>query len=180
MGNLRLFIEMGDNSGVETIWTCCVTCLGHLAALSYLIGQREPTLKGSMTNLCDQTLSKLGALSREVHVEEYSYLDVLTEVRIVVCSLRMSEALTTGANKISWKRVLDTIDVRIGLCPQPESESLRYLRGVIGKVRADFQAGIVGCGPSSLVSLLLSADGRTADSKYPNLLLPTERERFGL
>ena len=37
-----------------------------------------------MTNLCDQTLSKLVALSREVHVEMYSYLDVLTKVRILV------------------------------------------------------------------------------------------------
>ena len=84
MGNLQRFIEVGDISGVETIWACCVTCLGHLAALSYLISQREPTLRGSMDDLCNLTLEKLGDLSNEVHVEEYSYFDVLTEVRIFV------------------------------------------------------------------------------------------------
>ena len=82
MGNLRRFIEVGDSSGAETIWTCCVTCLGHLAALSHLIGQRELALRGSMNDLCDLTLGKLGILSREVHVEVYSYFDVLTGVRI--------------------------------------------------------------------------------------------------
>ena len=92
----------------------------------------------------------------------------------------MSEVLTVGADQISWKRALDTVDVRIGLCSQAESGSLRYLRGVIGKVHADFHAGLLGRGPSSFVSSLLSVDGRTADSKYPNLLLLTEREGFGL
>jgi len=82
MGNLQRFIEVGDSSGVETIWTCCITCLGHLAALSHLISQREPTLRCSMDSLCDLALAKLGDLSREVHVEVYSYFDVLTGVRI--------------------------------------------------------------------------------------------------
>ena len=80
LGNLQQFTEVGDRSGVETIWTCCVMCLGHLAALSHLVGQREPTLRGSMNDLCDLTLAKLGDLSREVPVEVYSYFDVLTEV----------------------------------------------------------------------------------------------------
>ena len=82
MRNLQRFIEVGDSSGVEIIWTCCVTCLGHLAALSHLISQ--PTLRGSMSDLCDLALNKLGDLSREVRVEVYSCLDVLTEVRILV------------------------------------------------------------------------------------------------
>ena len=81
MGNLQRFIEVEDSSGVETIWTCCVTCLAHLAALSHLIGQRELSLGGSMNNLCDLTLNKLGTLSCEIHVEAYSYFDVLTRVR---------------------------------------------------------------------------------------------------
>jgi len=84
IGNLQRFIEVEDSSGVETIWTCCVTCLGHLAALSHLIGQMEPTLGGSMDTLCDLTLAKLGDLSLKVHVEVYSYFDVLTGVRIFV------------------------------------------------------------------------------------------------
>jgi len=82
MGNLQRFVEAGDRSGVETIWTCCVTCLGHLTALSHLISQREPTLRIPMNDLCDLTLNKVGGLSREVRVELYSYFDVLTGVRI--------------------------------------------------------------------------------------------------
>ena len=82
MENLQRFIELGDRSGVETIWTCCVTCLAHLTALSHLISQREPPLKRAMNDLCDLTLGKLADLSREVHIEVYSHFDVLTEVCI--------------------------------------------------------------------------------------------------
>ena len=82
MGNLQRFIKVGDNSGVETIWACCVTCLAHLAALSHLVGQKEPALRGSMDDLCDLALNKLEDLSREIRVEMWSYFDVLTGVRI--------------------------------------------------------------------------------------------------
>ena len=88
MRNLQRFIEVEDSSGVETIWTCCVTCLGHLTALSHLIGQTEPTLGSSMDHLCDLTLEKLGDLSSEVPVELYSHFDILTEARsLAVCSV---------------------------------------------------------------------------------------------
>ena len=82
MGNLQRFIETGDSSGVWTIWTCCVTCLGHLAALCHLISQTESIMRGSMEELCDLTLGKLGNISNEVHIEGYSQFDVLTGVRI--------------------------------------------------------------------------------------------------
>ena len=84
MGNLQRFIEVGDSSGSETIWTCCVTCLGHLDALSHLLSQRVPALGSSMDDLFDMTLIRLRDLSREVRVEVYSYFDVLTGVRISV------------------------------------------------------------------------------------------------
>ena len=87
IGNLQRFVEIGDRSGIETIWTCCVTCLGHLTALSHLLSQRVP--RNSMDDLCDLTSAKLGDLSREVHIEVYSHFDVLTEVRILVGFLQM-------------------------------------------------------------------------------------------
>jgi len=37
-----------------------------------------------MEGLCDLTLDKLGNISSEVHIEEYSHFDVLTGVRISV------------------------------------------------------------------------------------------------
>ena len=88
MRNMQRFMEVEDSSGVETIWTCCVLCLAHLAALSHLTGQTELTLGGSMHNLCDLALNRLGALSREIPVEVYSHFDVLTRVRIRVGVLK--------------------------------------------------------------------------------------------
>jgi len=98
MGNLQLFIQTEDSSGVEIIWTCCVTCLGHLAALCYLVSQTEPTLKGSMVGLCDLALGKLANLSYEVHTEEHSYFDVLTRVCTSAISVLTRKALTEDAN----------------------------------------------------------------------------------
>lgn len=83
MGNLPKFVGAGDDS-VWTIWTCCVTCLGHLAALCHLVGQMDPTSRSSMGDLCNLALGRLGDLSREVRIEEYSQFDVLTGVRITV------------------------------------------------------------------------------------------------
>lgn len=84
MGNLRQFTEIEDSSGVGTIWTCCITCLGHLAALCHLICCTVPVLRGSMSDLCDLTLDRLAGLSHEMHVEECSHFDVLTGVCIIV------------------------------------------------------------------------------------------------
>ena len=98
MGNLLRFIEMGDNSGTETIWTCCVACLAHLVALCHFVSQTEPTLRGPMDDLFDLALAKLGGLSHEVPVEEYSYFDVLTGVRTRVVSLRKNKTLTRNAD----------------------------------------------------------------------------------
>ena len=92
----------------------------------------------------------------------------------------MSKALTEGADQVSWKRALDTIDVRIGLCSHSENELLRYWREVIWKVHAEFQANLLKCGPSSIMSSALTVDGRTEDSEFPNLLLPSGREPYGL
>ena len=177
MENLQRFIEVEDASGVGTIWTCCVTCLGHLAALCRLTSHAVPTLRGLMDGLCDLALEKLAGLSHEVHIEDYTHFEVLTGVRVRVVLLQMSEALTKNAEQVSWKRALDTIDIRSH--SHAESESLRYWRGVIGKAHANLQANLAGCGPSLLMSLALSVDGRTADSSYPNLLLQKERENYG-
>lgn len=81
---------------------------------------------------------------------------------------------------MSWKRVLDIVDVRIGLCSDAEGRPLRHWRGVIGKTYADFQANFPGYEPTLLVSLAVAMDGRAKGSNYPNLLLPTEREPYGL
>ena len=81
---------------------------------------------------------------------------------------------------MSWKRALDTIDSRTGSCANSRDGTLRYWKEVIEKAYLDLQANLLRCRPSLLTSLALSEDGRTEDSGFPNLLLPAEREPYGL
>ena len=158
MENLQGFIQVGDSSGVGMIWTCCVTCLGYLAALCHFISQTEPTLRSSMDGLCDLTLDKLANLSHEVHIEEHSHFDVLTGVCAVIVLLRMRKALTEDAKQMAWKGALDTIDLRIGSCSRAESGSLWCWKEVIKKAYVDLQANPsanqsgYACGTVSAVS----------------------------
>ena len=180
MENLQRFIKIEDSSGVETIWTCCVTCLGHLAALCHFISHAVPTLRGSMDDLCNLALDRLTSLSNEVRIEEYSHFDVLTEVRILSLLPWMSEALIRNGNQISWKRALDTINVYIGSRPHAESEQLRHWRGIIEKAHADLHANLLCHGPSTLfLSYELSEGSWKGGVNYPSLMLREEQEHSG-
>ena len=178
MENLQRFIKIEDSSGVETIWTCCVTCLGHLAALCHFISHAVPTLRGSMDDLCNLALDKLASLSHEVRIEECSHFDVLTAVRILGLLPWMSEALTRNANQISWKKALDTIDVYIGSRPHAESE-LRHWRGVIEKAHTDLYANLLCHGPSALFLSHEFAYSWRGGPNYPSLMLREELEDSG-
>lgn len=82
MENLQQFITVGDTDGAETIWTCCILCLAHLAALSHLMSQTGSASGVFMNDIYDLTLGKLGNLSLEARIKEYSNFDLLTGVRI--------------------------------------------------------------------------------------------------
>jgi hypothetical protein len=81
--NLRRFIEIDDKIGAEIIWSSCITCLVHLSALCEIICRAEPTASLAMNALCDSNLEKLGRLTEDMRVEEYTYLDLLLGVRTV-------------------------------------------------------------------------------------------------
>ena len=98
MKNLQRFIEVKDAGGAGMIWTCCITCLGHLAALCHFISQTELTLRGAMDNMCKLALDRLANLSYEAHIEEFTHFDVLTGVCIITVLLQMGEALTKNTN----------------------------------------------------------------------------------
>ena len=133
-----------------------------------------------MDHLCHLTLEKLGNISLEVHIEQYTHFDVFTGVRVSTTWLWTTEALTKDADQMSWRRALDVIDARIGLSSDIESGSLRCWRRVIGKAYVDLQVGLLAHGPSLLASLAMGVDGRTEDSSFPNLLLLEERQRYGV
>ena len=59
MGNLQRFAEIANSSGIETIWTCRITCLGHLAALCHLVSLAGLAMTILMDNMCDLASTRL-------------------------------------------------------------------------------------------------------------------------
>ena len=110
MKNLQWFITIGDTSGVGTIWTCCVICLAHLTALCHLVSQVDPALGASMNSLYELTLDKLGNVSLETRIEEYSQFDVLTGVRL---SPRLFPSSEMGRSP-SYSTRLDVLENCVG------------------------------------------------------------------
>ena len=51
-----------------------------------------------MDKVCNLALDRLGNLSHEAHIEEFTHFDALTGVCILVVLLRMSETLTKNIN----------------------------------------------------------------------------------
>ena len=80
--SLQRFIEIGDNTGAEIIWSSCIICLTHLTALCELTGKMDSTASSEMNRVCDCGLEKLGHLTEDVRSEEYTHLDLLLGVRI--------------------------------------------------------------------------------------------------
>jgi len=82
--NLRQFLKIGDEVGGGLIANACIPCLASLAALCHFAAREGPgtTARGLMDKLCDSALSKLATLTRDTHIEEYSYFDLLLEVRV--------------------------------------------------------------------------------------------------
>ena len=82
--NIRRFVETGDTHGAEIVQGGCVGCLAHLAVVCDLVGRLEPNSKPQMDTVCDSSLERLGSLTQETNFEEYTFLDLLLEVRYPV------------------------------------------------------------------------------------------------
>ena len=91
MENLQRFIRVEDTGGAETVWSCCIVCLAHLAALSHLMSQTDSASSGYMNSIYDLTLDKLGNLSLEVHIKHYSNFDLLIGVSISQSLVALNE-----------------------------------------------------------------------------------------
>jgi len=160
MRNLQQFIRTGDPDSVWTVWTCCAMCLAHLATLCHSVGQADPSLSKSMNHLYDLTMDQLGNLSLGVRTEHHSNFDLLIG--------------------LSWKTALDTVNARLRLCSDPESRSLRHWKVIIERAYDEFRANLPGSEPTTFASQVFATDGRSGGSKFPNLMVAEERERYGL
>ena len=81
---------------------------------------------------------------------------------------------------MSWKTALDTIDTRLRARLHAKNESLQHWKLIIENAYSDFQANFPGFRPDPFAGLVMSSDGRSGDSNFPNLVVPGERERYGL
>ena len=77
LSNLQRFQELGDKSGVAMIRSSCVNCLAHLAVLYEALGAESQSL-------CDSTLERLSELAGDMGTEEYTRLDLLLGVRVIL------------------------------------------------------------------------------------------------
>lgn len=84
LSNLWRFQELGDQNGAGAIRASCVNCLAHLAILCETLGRIEPITQTRVDTLCDSTLEQLGALALDMCMEEYTTLDLLLGVCIVL------------------------------------------------------------------------------------------------
>ena len=77
------FLEIGDDVGGTLIAKACIPCLASLAALCYIVAQVGPagTTGDRMDKLCDLALSTIATVTRDTDIEEYTYHDLLLEVR---------------------------------------------------------------------------------------------------
>lgn len=51
---------------------------------------------------------------------------------------------------------------------------------IIEKAYADFRENLPEFEPDAFACLVFATDGRSEGSNYPNLIVPGERERYGL
>jgi len=82
--NVKRFREYGDKTGADMIGGTCIPCFAHLAILYEAVCRTDP-FPEEMYNLCDLALHRLGVLTSELQLEEYTYLDLLLGVCPSLC-----------------------------------------------------------------------------------------------
>ena len=78
--DITTFRLHGDKSGADVVSDSCIACLAHLAVLYEIISRNDPSAK--VDGLCDSALRRFGTLTSELHLDEYTYLDLLLGVRL--------------------------------------------------------------------------------------------------
>jgi hypothetical protein len=81
LNHIKTLRHHRDDTTAGIISSSCIACLAHLAILYELVGRTDPATKAEMDGCCDSALQRLGTVSSELHVGEYTYLDLLLGVR---------------------------------------------------------------------------------------------------
>ena len=86
----------------------------------------------------------------------------------------------TNVTQISWKTALRVIDARLATGSLEHGAKLRHWRETVAKVHSDFAARLPDAQVPTLAQRASWIDGRTDESRYPNLLLPGVWKQYGV
>ena len=91
LDNLKRFREYGDKNRADELSSSCIASFAHLATLYDAVCRMDPVDR-EMHIRCESALQRLGMLTSELHLDEYTYLDLLLGVRLSLCCFLMMAA----------------------------------------------------------------------------------------
>jgi len=86
----------------------------------------------------------------------------------------------TNVTQVSWRAALGVFDARLVTIPPERGTKLRYWRETVAEAYSDFTAKIPEAKLQTLALRALWLDGRTEESRYPNLMIPEVGQQYGL
>jgi hypothetical protein len=86
----------------------------------------------------------------------------------------------TDVTQVSWKKALGVFDARLATAPLKHDTKLRHWREIVAEVYSDFAAKLPEAKLPTLTIRAQLIDGRTEESRYPNLMLPGMGEHYGI
>ena len=82
LDDIKTFRLHGDKSGTDVVSCSCIASLANLALPYEVVSRNGPSSETKVDSLCDSALRRLGTLTSELRVDEYTYLDLLLGVRL--------------------------------------------------------------------------------------------------
>ena len=86
--------------------------------------------------------------------------------------------LMANVVQVSWKKALRVFDARLANAPPEHGTKLRHWKETVAEVHSDFEAKLPGTGPGTLTLRAEQVDGRTEESRYPNLMIPGVMQQY--
>ena len=107
LDNVKRFRGFEDKNGADVISSSCIACLAHLGILYEVFCRTDPDA-GETYDLCDLALERLGMLTSELDLDEYTYLDLLVGVRPSSLAFFIDHGDSNGDRNLGGKRSLSS------------------------------------------------------------------------
>ena len=73
--------------------------------------------------------------------------------------------------QVSWKRALGVFNARLANAPPEHRTKLRHWKEAVTEIYTGFEAELLIEEPTILTLRAVTVDGRTGESRYPNLMI---------